>query len=390
MTHSFFRFLLFPFSGLYGIAVWIRNMLFNAEILPSKSYDMPVISVGNITVGGTGKTPHTEYLIRALSKEYQVAVLSRGYKRKSKGYVLADSTSGLADLGDEPLQMKRKFPNLIVAVDENRRRGIEELMSPKMQPFIDVILLDDAYQHRYVNPSISILLIDYNRLIREDYLLPVGNLREPAGQMKRAQIVIVSKCPTDLTPMDVRILGTKIDVLSYQSLYFTTMNYGPIEKLTPTAEMPVAVESNDAFIETEAIATELPIIGKLQSFEQIKEQRIPVLLLTGIATPMSMESHVRLFAPEVKAMNFPDHHEFNKRDARKISQEYEKIKVAGGIILTTEKDATRIRNNQFMQTLAPNMYYPTLEIHFLDGQGRTFEQKITDYVRINKRNRKLS
>ena len=390
MTHSFFRFLLFPFSGLYGIAVWIRNMLFNAEILPSKSYDMPVISVGNITVGGTGKTPHTEYLIRALSKEYQVAVLSRGYKRKSKGYVLADSTSGLADLGDEPLQMKRKFPNLIVAVDENRRRGIEELMSPKMQPFIDVILLDDAYQHRYVNPSISILLIDYNRLIREDYLLPVGNLREPAGQMKRAQIVIVSKCPTDLTPMDVRILGTKIDVLSYQSLYFTTMNYGPIEKLTPTAEMPVAVESNDAFIETEAIATELPIIGKLQSFEQIKEQRIPVLLLTGIATPMSMESHVRLFAPEVKAMNFPDHHEFNKRDARKISQEYEKIKVAGGIILTTEKDATRIRNNPFMQTLAPNMYYPTLEIHFLDGQGRTFEQKITDYVRINKRNRKLS
>ena len=390
MTHSFFRFLLFPFSGLYGIAVWIRNMLFNAEILPSKSYDMPVISVGNITVGGTGKTPHTEYLIRALSKEYQVAVLSRGYKRKSKGYVLADSTSGLADLGDEPLQMKRKFPNLIVAVDENRRRGIEELMSPKMQPFIDVILLDDAYQHRYVNPSISILLIDYNRLIREDYLLPVGNLREPAGQMKRAQIVIVSKCPTDLTPMDVRILGTKIDVLPYQSLYFTTMNYGPIEKLTPTAEMPVAVESNDAFIETEAIATELPIIGKLQSFEQIKEQRIPVLLLTGIATPMSMESHVRLFAPEVKAMNFPDHHEFNKRDARKISQEYEKIKVAGGIILTTEKDATRIRNNPFMQTLAPNMYYPTLEIHFLDGQGRTFEQKITDYVRINKRNRKLS
>ena len=390
MTHSFFRFLLFPFSGLYGIAVWIRNMLFNAELLPSKSYDMPVISVGNITVGGTGKTPHTEYLIRALSKEYQVAVLSRGYKRKSKGYVLADSTSGLADLGDEPLQMKRKFPNLIVAVDENRRRGIEELMSPKMQPFIDVILLDDAYQHRYVNPSISILLIDYNRLIREDYLLPVGNLREPAGQMKRAQIVIVSKCPTDLTPMDVRILGTKIDVLPYQSLYFTTMNYGPIEKLTPTAEMPVAVESNDAFIETEAIATELPIIGKLQSFEQIKEQRIPVLLLTGIATPMSMESHVRLFAPEVKAMNFPDHHEFNKRDARKISQEYEKIKVAGGIILTTEKDATRIRNNPFMQTLAPNMYYPTLEIHFLDGQGRTFEQKITDYVRINKRNRKLS
>jgi tetraacyldisaccharide 4'-kinase len=392
VTHSSFRFLLFPFSMLYGIAVWIRNILFNAEILPSKSYDMPVISVGNITVGGTGKTPHTEYLIRALSKDYQVAVLSRGYKRKSKGFVLANATTGLADLGDEPLQMKRKFPNLVVAVDENRRRGIEELMSPKMQPFIDVILLDDAYQHRYVNPSISILLIDYNRLIREDYLLPAGNLREPAGQMKRAQMVIVSKCPPDLKPMDVRILGSKIGVLPYQSLYFTTMNYGPIEKLLPIAEteIPNAPEIRDEFIDTEASAVEVPVTGLLQSFEQIREQRIPVLLLTGIATPMNLESHVRLFAPEVKAMHFADHHEFSKRDARKISLEYEKIKAAGGIILTTEKDATRIRNNPFMQTLAPNMYFPTLEIHFLDGQGRTFEQKITDYVRINRRNRKLS
>ncbi len=395
MTHSAFRFLLLPASWLYGIAVWIRNILFNAEILPSTSYDMPVISVGNITVGGTGKTPHTEYLIRALSNDYQVAVLSRGYKRKSKGFVLADSTTGLADLGDEPLQMKRKFPNLIVAVDENRRRGIEQLMSPKMQPFIDVILLDDAYQHRYVNPSISILMIDYNRLIREDYLLPVGNLREPAAQMKRAQMVIVSKCPTDLTPMDVRILTTKIDVLPYQSLYFTTMKYGPLERLLPLAEVsekkaPDRIDSSDTFIETEAIATVVPIIGKLKSFEQIKEQRIPVLLLTGIATPLSLESHVRLFAPEVKAMHFADHHEFSKRDARKIGQEFELIKTAGGIILTTEKDATRIRNNPFMQTLAPHIYYPTLEINFLEGQGRTFEQKITDYVRINKRNRKLS
>lgn len=392
MSHSPLRFFLLPFSGLYGLAVWIRNILFNAELLPSKSYDMPVISVGNITVGGTGKTPHTEYLIRALSKDYQVAVLSRGYKRKSKGYVLADSNSGLADLGDEPLQMKRKFPSLVVAVDEHRRRGIEELMSSKMQPFVDVILLDDAYQHRYVNPSISILLIDYNRLIREDYLLPVGNLREPANQMKRAQIVIVSKCPQDLKPMDVRILGTKIGVLPYQSLYFTTMNYGPIEKLTQTSSNDRSKASEDSVdtMDIEAVALELPPTGLLHSFDQIREQRIPILLLTGIATPMNLENHVRLYAPEVKAMHFADHHEFSKRDVKKISQEFDKIKASGGIILTTEKDATRIRNNPYMQTLVSNMYYPTLEIHFLDGQGRTFEQKITDYVRINRRNRKLS
>ena len=190
--------------------------------------------------------------------------------------------------------------------------------------------------------------------------------------------------------MDVRILGTKIGVLPYQSLYFTTMNYGPIEKLVPADELKVPTVSQDAFLDTEAIATELPQTGKLVSFEQIREQRIPILLLTGIATPLSLENHVRLFAPEIKAMHFADHHEFSKRDARKIGQEFEKIKAAGGIILTTEKDATRIRNNPFMQSLASNMYYPTLEIHFLDGQGRTFEQKILDYVRINKRNRKLS
>lgn len=386
------RFLLFPFSFLYGMVVWVRNILFNAELLPSKSYNMPVISVGNITVGGTGKTPHTEYLIRILSKDYQVAVLSRGYKRKSKGYVMADSSTKLEDLGDEPLQMKRKFPNLVVAVDENRRRGIESLMQSSMQPFVDVILLDDGYQHRYVNPSISILLIDYNRLIREDYLLPVGNLREPATQMKRAQIVIVSKCPSDMKPMDVRVLSTKIGILSYQALYFTTMQYGPIEKLMPTSadSLKKEVAMDETTPETEAAATELPAIGRIESFEQIKEQRLPILLLTGIATPLTLENHVRTYASVVKAMHFADHHEFSKRDVRKISMEFEKIKAAGGIILTTEKDATRIRNNAYMNQLAPYIYYPTLEIHFLDGQGKTFEQKITDYVRINKRNRKLS
>jgi tetraacyldisaccharide 4'-kinase len=160
--------------------------------------------------------------------------------------------------------------------------------------------------------------------------------------------------------------------------------------MVPSAKKEAPKTSDDTFADTEAAAVELPILGTIDSFEDIRDQRIPVLLLTGIATPMNLESHVRLFAPEVKAMHFADHHEFSKRDARKITQEFEKIKVAGGIILTTEKDATRIRNNPHMQALAPYMHYPTLEIHFLDGQGKTFEQKITDYVRINKRNRKLS
>jgi tetraacyldisaccharide 4'-kinase len=383
VTHSFARWILLPLSWIYGIVIWIRNVLFNAEIIPSTSFNLPVISVGNITVGGTGKTPHTEYLIRLLSKEYQVAVLSRGYKRKSKGFLLADEHSGLAELGDEALQMKLKFPNLVVAVDEKRRRGIARLIESTFQPFIDVILLDDAYQHRSVSPSISILMIDYNRLIREDMLLPVGNLREPAGQMKRAQIVIVSKCPTDLKPMDVRILSTKINILPYQSLYFTTMKYGSLEKLTP---WEANTETNTPGEETTQTVQTTIRPRLVQSFEQIQTEQIPVLLLTGIATPENLERYVSKYT-KVKSMFFADHHEFGKHDAKKIGQEFEKIRAAGGILLTTEKDATRIRNNPYMQLLKPFIYYPTLEIHFLEGQGKTFEQKISDYVRINKRSR---
>jgi tetraacyldisaccharide 4'-kinase len=383
VSQSKMRFFLFPFSWIYGIIIWFRNQLFNAEILPSTSFNMPVISVGNITVGGTGKTPHTEYLIRALSKDYQVAVLSRGYKRKSKGFVLADSASGLAELGDEPLQMKRKFPDLVVAVDENRRRGITQLMDASTKPFIDVVLLDDAFQHRQVNPSISILLIDYNRLLCDDFLMPVGNLREPAGQLKRAQIVVVSKCPENLKPMDIRVLSKKIDVLPYQSLFYTTMRYGSLEKLISTEIATVAPETVVEGALTPPVTLDL-------TMKQIQEEKRPVLLLTGIATPESLLEHVQQYAPETKAMFFADHHEYGKRDARKIGQEFEKIKAAGGIILTTEKDATRVRNNTYLSSLAPYIYYLTLEVHFLEEQGKTFEQKILDYVRINKRNRKLA
>jgi len=383
------RLLLYPFAFLYGIGIWFRNQFFNAGLLPVMSFNMPVISIGNITVGGTGKTPHTEYLIRALSKESQVAVLSRGYKRKSKGFVLANEQSKLADIGDEPLQMKLKFPELVVAVDENRRRGITQLMDPKQQPFVDVILLDDAFQHRYVNPSISILLIDYHRLLRDDALMPVGNLREPAGQMKRAQIVVVTKCPEDLKPMDVRILSKNIGTLPYQSLFYTTMRHGPLVKLIQREAPSVASVTEEGTpivdVERKEVVHSLDL-----TFSQILETKRPVLILSGIAMPDDFIEQIRTSAPDAKAMVFADHHEFGKRDARKIAQEFDKIKGADGIIITTEKDAARIRNNSWMEALAPYIYYPTLEVHFLEEQGKTFEQKILDYVRINKRNRKFS
>lgn len=342
---------------------------------------MPVISIGNITVGGTGKTPHTEYLIQLLSKDYQVAVLSRGYKRKSKGFLLANDQSLFADLGDEPLQMKRKFSQLVVAVDENRRRGIHQLMDDSIKPFIDVILLDDAFQHRYVNPSISILLIDYNRLLCDDYLLPVGNLREPAGQMKRAEIVIVSKCPTNMQPIEVRVLSKKIDLQQHQSLFYTTMQYGSLKAMIPTF-------TNESSEETAKIV-DGGIIKEL-TMEKIKKENLPVLILAGIAAPESLVDYVKSYCSKVECLLYPDHHDFSKKDARKISEVFEKIKAGGGVIISTEKDVMRIYKNPYMDIFTPYIYYPILQVHFLEEQGISFEQKILDYVRINKRNRKLA
>ena len=380
--------ILLPFSWIYGIIVGFRNMFFNIELLPSESFDMPVISIGNITVGGTGKTPHAEYLIRLLSESYQVAVLSRGYKRKSKGFVLANSDSKLADLGDEPLQMKKKFSNLVVAVDENRRRGIHQLMDVSMKPFVDIILLDDAFQHRYVSPSISILLIDYSRMLNDDYLLPAGKLREPAGQMKRADIVIVTKCPENLRPIEIRVLTMSIKLQDHQTLYYTTMKYGELKAMVPmAAPLEKVLPQNENFDDIEITVSSL--VSKDLTMNQIRNNHLPVLVLTGIASPESLINYVREFSPEVQTLIYPDHHEFGKKEAKKITLAFEKIKSEGGVIITTEKDVMRIHNNPYMERLIPYIYYPDLLIHFLEEEGPAFEQKILDYVRINKRNRGL-
>ncbi|MGM9705137.1 MAG: tetraacyldisaccharide 4'-kinase, partial [Prevotella sp.] len=193
---------LLPLSWIYGLGVQLRNALFDIGILKSHTYDIPVISVGNITVGGTGKTPHVEYLIRLLDNKFRTAVLSRGYKRKSRGYVLADAHTRIQDIGDEPYQMKKKFGNIYVAVDRKRRNGIENLINDDATKDVEVILLDDAFQHRYVKPGMNIMLVDYHRLITYDRLLPAGRLREPQTGKSRADIVIVTKCPKDLKPME--------------------------------------------------------------------------------------------------------------------------------------------------------------------------------------------
>lgn len=231
------KIILWPLSVLYGIGVSIRNRLFNLGILKTQEFDIPIICVGNITVGGTGKTPHTESLINELKNDYRVACLSRGYKRKTSGFVLATANSTANDIGDEPMQIKAKFPEITVAVDANRVRGIKKLMQLPEKP--EVIILDDGFQHRYVKADINIMLIDYNRPIYEDHLLPLGRLRESIHAKDRANYIIVTKCPQNISPIEKRIILKHLNLKAYQQLLFSSMKYGETALWTGTGIIPL-------------------------------------------------------------------------------------------------------------------------------------------------------
>lgn len=357
---------LYPFSFLYGIGVNFRNKLFDWGILSSKSYDIPVICVGNITVGGTGKTPHTEYLIRLLQKDFKVAVLSRGYKRKSRGFLLADVNTPVRMIGDEPYQMKQKYPTVYMAVDKDRRHGIEQLCKEEIAPGTEVILLDDAFQHRYVQPGINILLVDFYRLICNDTLLPAGRLREPESGKSRANIVIVTKCPSHIKPMDYRVITKQMDLYPYQKLYFSTFKYG---KLTPVFK---------------------EYGGSKRSLDELKKDEY-VLLLTGIASPKQLIQDLEQYTSNLETMTFPDHHNFTKDDMQLLSSRIDKIPEKDKVIITTEKDASRlIQHPALDEKLKQILYSLPIEIEFLQDQQDNFNQNIIGYVRKNKRNGILS
>ena len=293
---------LLPFSWLYGFGVGFRNMLFEMGILKGRSYTVPVISVGNITVGGIGKTPHVEYLIRLLKDKANVAVLSRGYKRKSHGFVLADAETPMKMIGDEPYQMKQKFPDITVAVDSKRTRGIDHLIGGEAGKDIDVVLLDDAFQHRYVKPGINILLVDYHRLIIYDELLPAGRLREPVKSKDRADIVIITKCPWNLKPMEFRVITKAMKLYPYQQLFFSTHEY----------EMPIAV-----FPEEQG---KLGASETLDSLASLKDKN--VLLLTGIGSPEQMKHDMEQMTDHVTPLTFSDHHDFKQKDIVTINEAF--------------------------------------------------------------------
>ncbi len=339
--------LLTPFSWGYGAGVWLRNAAFDVGLLPQEEFDVPVVSVGNITVGGTGKTPHVEYIIEALYRRYHIAVLSRGYKRKTKGFILASNNMTPRDIGDEPYQIFSKFSGLItLAVCESRRKGIRELL--RIDPDINLILLDDGFQHRYVKPKVNIVLVDYNHPPYEDKLMPLGTLREPARNVLRGDIVVVTKCPSDITAMDIRMVKKNLALFPYQGLFFSNIRYAD-----PIPVFPV----------------QSPQITSLQWLREDDA----VLCLTGIATPKPLVRYLRQFAARVKVMHFDDHHFFTRRDFSDIFKVYNQLEGKRKFIITTEKDAVRIMNNPyFPPTRRHCIFYIPMRVGFLEMEGANF------------------
>ncbi len=321
--------LLYPLSLLYGLGVGIRNKLFDWEIIRPRRFNFPIISIGNITVGGTGKTPLTEYLVALLNNEgVNAAVLSRGYKRKTKGFVLADTKSTAADIGDEPFQIKKKFPKITVAVDAKRLRAINTLSNSANPP--QTYVLDDAFQHRYIEAGLSILLIDHNRLISDDHLLPFGHLREPACQRYRADVWIVTKCPKTMRPIDMRIIDKQLKMSPTQRLYFSSFEYGTIYSLSDNK--------------------------KRYTVEDLKKNQTGILIVTGVVSPEPLYRYIETNVGNYDTVRFADHHAFTKKDWERIEHKFDQIPNQKKIILMTEK-----MRHAFMPT---RMYRKICAMHF--------------------------
>jgi tetraacyldisaccharide 4'-kinase len=353
-------FLLYPFSLLYGLVVYIRNLLFDYQVIKSVEFDLPVICIGNITAGGTGKTPHIEYLIRLLKYEFNIACLSRGYKRKTRQYILANPGSTAEEIGDEARQIKKKFPDIHVAVDRNRVNGITRLMQDVRD--LDVVLLDDAYQHRFVKPGLSILLIDYNRPSGKDYLLPAGMLREQPSGEKRADIILVTKCPEKMKPIDRRLIVKDIQLTPFQHLFFTCMK--------PEFPRPV-----------------FKSVQKVLTRQEIKNMKPHILMIAGIANPRSFKKFVRNYSTLITELIYPDHYTYADIDMDLIISKFNAIESTQKIIFTTEKDAMRLEKFPDIDVkIKERMYFIPVTISFLNEDTENFNQHILNYVRNNKRN----
>ena len=344
--------LLLPISFLYSIVLSLRHKLYDWNILKSKSYDIPNICVGNLNFGGTGKTPHIEYLARLLSETYQVAILSRGYGRDTKGFILANEGHTHHDIGDEPLQYFKKFDNIKIAVDEKRCEGMERLLQDENPP--QIVLLDDAYQHRKIKPGLNILLTDYYNLYSDSHLFPAGDLRDIKKAAKRAEIIVVTKSPNVITPYYRRDVESKLKLLPHQKIFYSYIEYLDFKPLS-----------------------------KLSYEVDIKEAKT-VLLLCGIANTYSLEDHIKRKYNTISKIKFNDHHNFTEKDADMIVEKYNSLIGKNKVIITTEKDAMRLINSSFINKFdnIPVFVVP-IKIKFHKEEGTSFNDEILNYINSN-------
>ena len=347
-----FRVLLFPIALIYGIILKLRNYLYDKNILKSTGFNLPIINVGNLSVGGTGKSPMVDYLVSLLKYQYRVATLSRGYKRRTKGYILAGEQSNAVEIGDEPMQFHLRHQDIAVAVGEQRIEAVPQLLYDR--PETEVIILDDAFQHRAITPGFNILLTDYNNLYTRDFYLPTGDLRDNISSYSRADAIIVTKCPHDLTVEQANMLSAELAPMIHQQLFFSAISYGllyHIVSLTP------------------------------RTFSKNTE----VLLVCGIASPEPLTNYLNEQTSSYDAMYFNDHYIFSIDDLRDIRKRFEKLQGTDKLIVTTEKDAVRLM--KFRQEIKDLPFYVLpISTGFLFNGKPKFNDLITNFISDFKKN----
>jgi len=356
MPKTLAHIILFPFSLLYGLVVQIRNFLYDKNWLQSEEVGIPTICIGNLTVGGTGKTPHTEFVLSILQNDWKTAMLSRGYKRKTSGFRLANELSDASEIGDEPFQIHRKFPKTLVAVDEKRVRGANELL--RNFPNLDVIVLDDAFQHRQIVSGFSVLLTDYSRLYTRDFYLPSGRLRESKRGSKRADVIIVTKCPNDISKAEMLEIQLEINPQKNQSVFFSAYEYKNLQPVFPE-KAEKTIELNVDF---------------------------GVLILAGIVSPQAISEHLKQYTTQIETLFFPDHHNFSRKDIALLQKKFNALNATKKIIVVTEKDAARLLSIDYPDELKSRTFALPIEVKILDKSEIIFTEKIQDYVRKNSRN----
>jgi tetraacyldisaccharide 4'-kinase len=349
------KILLYPFAVLYGLITYLRNCLYDWKLLKATSFDKHTICIGNLAVGGTGKTPHVEYLVRLLRKDQVVATLSRGYKRKTSGFKLAEDISTADDIGDEPLQYKSKFADVIVSVDASRVNGVKKLSELRPEP--SVILLDDAFQHRSIKCGLNIVVSEYSNLYLYDHMLPAGSLRESKKGIVRADIIIISKTPERTTTIDVRNIIKDIKALPHQRVFFSWLKYGELYSFDKPSENMDTL--NDLY-------------------------RFKIVVFTGIGNAQPMLIYLKEYGSEVIHISYADHHSYTQADLEAIKAKYDAVEGGNKILVTTEKDAMRLMKPDLinMANKLP-LYILPIEVDFKD-KAQEFNETILNYVRTNK------